>query len=281
MADIRFPTADEIEGFWAFDKMHAPRPLHPLSQALIMDTIARGFTRAQAEYDCPVVTSTRPVNNYFYVAFHPHPDEAEIADRMSRYLSNVERLVPLVGKRWTEEWLPLIKERNEGERDRDYSTVADEELFARYHEMTRWMEQMWYVHGHINFALISGAALSDFYDEVIQPSDPTEAYQILQGYHTRPVDAAHGLWRLSRTAKASTVLQRVFNENHPRDLKAALERSGFKGEDLAEVIYGSCRQAGNGPNPSRSAAIYAGLPVEVSTNTLNMACPSGMKSLMP
>jgi len=63
-------------------------------------------------------------------------------------------------------------------------------------------------------------------------------------------------------------------------IKAALERSGFKGEDLAEVIYGSCRQAGNGPNPSRSAAIFAGLPVTVPTNTLNMACPSGMKSIM-
>jgi acetyl-CoA C-acetyltransferase len=63
-------------------------------------------------------------------------------------------------------------------------------------------------------------------------------------------------------------------------IKAALERSGFQGKDLAEVIYGSCRQAGNGPNPSRSAAIFAGLPVEVPTNTLNMACPSGMKSIM-
>jgi acetyl-CoA C-acetyltransferase len=63
-------------------------------------------------------------------------------------------------------------------------------------------------------------------------------------------------------------------------IKAALERSGFEGKDLAEVIYGSCRQAGNGPNPSRSAAIFAGLPVEVPTNTLNMACPSGMKSIM-
>jgi acetyl-CoA C-acetyltransferase len=63
-------------------------------------------------------------------------------------------------------------------------------------------------------------------------------------------------------------------------IKAALERSGFKGKDLAEVIYGSCRQAGNGPNPARSAMIFAGIPVEVPANTLNMACPSGMKSIM-
>jgi acetyl-CoA C-acetyltransferase len=63
-------------------------------------------------------------------------------------------------------------------------------------------------------------------------------------------------------------------------IREALARSGFKGEDLAEVIYGNCRQAGNGVNPSRSAAIFAGLPVTLTTNTLNMACPSGMKSIM-
>ncbi len=232
--NVHFPTADEIEGFWAFDKMHAPRPLHPLSQDLVMATLSRGFTRAQAEYDCPIAASSRAVNHYFYMAFHPVADD-ELADRMTRYEANVDRLVPTVGKRWTDEWLPLIKGRNEAERDRDYSAMSDEELFARYHEMTRWMEQMWYIHGHINFALISGAALSDFYDEVMQPSDPTEAYQILQGYHTRPVDAAHGLWRLSRVAKASPVLQQVFDENPPRDLKDALEKSEEGRAFLAEL----------------------------------------------
>ncbi len=63
-------------------------------------------------------------------------------------------------------------------------------------------------------------------------------------------------------------------------IKEALVRSGFKGSDFAEVIYSSCRQAGNGPNPARSAAIFAGLPVDVPSNTVNMACPSGMKSIM-
>lgn len=233
--DIRFPTADEIEGFWAFDKMHAPRPLTPLSQDLVMATLSSGFTRAQAEYDCPIVASSKAINNYFYMAFHPHPDPAVIEDRMSRYLGMVERTVPLVGKRWVDEWFPLIRERNEAERHVDYAELSDNQMFAKYHEMTRWMEQMWYIHGHINFALISGAALSDFYDEVMQPEDPTEAYQILQGYHTRPVDAAHGLWSLGRTVKASPELTRIFDENHPRDLKDALEQSDEGRRFLAEL----------------------------------------------
>jgi pyruvate,water dikinase len=113
--------------------------------------------------------------------------------------------------------------------------MSDTELFARYHEMTRWMEQMWYIHGHINFALISGAALSDFYDEVMQPDDPTEAYQILQGYHTRPVDAAHGLWSLSRTVKNSPVLSQLFADHKPKELAAKLTESEEGRAFLAEL----------------------------------------------
>jgi len=60
-------------------------------------------------------------------------------------------------------------------------------------------------------------------------------------------------------------------------IREALRRAGIQGGDVSEVIYGSCRQAGNGPNPSRTASLKAGIPISVSTNTINMACPSGMK----
>ncbi len=223
--DIHFPTADEIDGFWAFDKMHAPRPLHPLSQDLVMTTLGWGFTKAQEEYDCPVVASNQAINHYFFMSFHPHPDESVIEDRMSRYLDTLNTKVPLVGKRWTNEWLPLIRTRNESERDVDYSSMSDAELKAKLTDMTDWMREMWYIHGHINFALLSGAALSDMYDEVMRPEDPTESYQILQGHHTRPVDAAHALWKLSRTAKHSPLLNELFGSTSTRELAAKLEQS--------------------------------------------------------
>ncbi len=58
---------------------------------------------------------------------------------------------------------------------------------------------------------------------------------MLQGYHTRPVDAAHGLWDLSRIAKNSPTLSRIFDENHPRDLKQALEQTEEGRDYLAKV----------------------------------------------
>ncbi|MBW2262172.1 MAG: acetyl-CoA C-acyltransferase, partial [Deltaproteobacteria bacterium] len=42
-------------------------------------------------------------------------------------------------------------------------------------------------------------------------------------------------------------------------IKAAVERAGVEGAEIAEVIYGSCRQAGNGPNPARTASVKGGV----------------------
>jgi acetyl-CoA C-acetyltransferase len=62
-------------------------------------------------------------------------------------------------------------------------------------------------------------------------------------------------------------------------IREAVKRADLKPEDINEVILGSCRQAGNGPNPSRTAAVRGGLPVSVPSQTINMACPSGMKAI--
>ncbi|HSO66686.1 MAG TPA: acetyl-CoA C-acyltransferase, partial [Desulfatirhabdiaceae bacterium] len=56
-------------------------------------------------------------------------------------------------------------------------------------------------------------------------------------------------------------------------IREAIRRAGIQPGDVSEVIYGSCRQAGNGPNPSRTASLKAGIPIHISTNTINMACP--------
>ena len=59
----------------------------------------------------------------------------------------------------------------------------------------------------------------------------------------------------------------------------ALKRAKVKGDQVDEVILGHCRQAGNGPNPSRTASVRGGVPMSVPTNTINKACPSAMKAL--
>jgi acetyl-CoA C-acetyltransferase len=62
-------------------------------------------------------------------------------------------------------------------------------------------------------------------------------------------------------------------------IKTAIERAGVSPDSIDEVVVGHCRQAGNGPNPSRTAALKGGVPANVPANTINMACPSGMKAM--
>jgi acetyl-CoA C-acetyltransferase len=62
-------------------------------------------------------------------------------------------------------------------------------------------------------------------------------------------------------------------------LRGALFQAHLPGELVGQVIGGSCRQAGNGLNPVRTASLLAGLPASVPAQTLNMACPSGMKAI--
>jgi phosphohistidine swiveling domain-containing protein len=242
MADdeVVFPGPDEIEGFWGLDKMHAPRPVTPLSFDLVVQTLGEGFTKAQAEYDCPIMVTTRDVNHYFYVAFHPIPDEAEIADRLSRYPDKLAAMVPGIGRTWEEKWKPEVRSRNEAEKTADYSSLSDDELVAKLDELTEWMRYQWWIHGHINFVLLSSSAFCDLYDEVMQPERSTEAYQMLQGFPTRSVDAAHGLWALSRTAKASATLRQLFQEKTPAEVLAALDETeegrAFRA-DLDEFLF--------------------------------------------
>ena len=76
----------------------------------------------------------------------------------------------------------------------------------------------------------------------------------------------------------------AYAEVPPMRLAAALiqalpERLGLDPAEVREVFLGHCRQAGHGPNPARSAALWGGLPQTVPATTLNMACPSGMVAL--
>jgi acetyl-CoA C-acetyltransferase len=60
-------------------------------------------------------------------------------------------------------------------------------------------------------------------------------------------------------------------------IKEAVSRAGIKPENIEEVIFGNSVQAGQGPNPARQSAIKAGLPVEVTSFTVNKLCGSGLK----
>ena len=62
-------------------------------------------------------------------------------------------------------------------------------------------------------------------------------------------------------------------------IKAALERADVAPQDVQHVIMGQVLQAGQGQIPSRQAQIKAGIPKQVSSETINKVCASGMRAV--
>ncbi len=61
-------------------------------------------------------------------------------------------------------------------------------------------------------------------------------------------------------------------------IRAALERAEVGGEVVDHVVMGQVLQAGQGQVPSRQAQIKAGIPREVSSETINKVCASGIRA---
>ena len=61
-------------------------------------------------------------------------------------------------------------------------------------------------------------------------------------------------------------------------ISAALERAQVEPEQVEHVIVGQVLQAGQGQIPSRQAQIKAGIPKEVSSETINKVCASGLRA---
>jgi acetyl-CoA C-acetyltransferase len=59
---------------------------------------------------------------------------------------------------------------------------------------------------------------------------------------------------------------------------AALERAAVEPEQVEHVVMGQVLQAGQGQIPSRQAQIKAGIPKEVSSETINKVCASGLRA---
>ena len=93
----------------------------------------------------------------------------------------------------------------------------------------------------------------------------------------RPSSSAAPAHRSGRWAGASSTLDAT--ELGGLAIKAALERADVAGEEVQHVIMGQVLQAGQGQIPSRQAQIKAGIPKEVSSETINKVCASGMRAV--
>jgi acetyl-CoA C-acetyltransferase len=62
--------------------------------------------------------------------------------------------------------------------------------------------------------------------------------------------------------------------------RGAIAKAGLGPSEIGEVMIGNVISAGLGQNVARQVAIYAGIPVQVGSTSVNMVCGSGMRAVM-
>jgi acetyl-CoA C-acetyltransferase len=62
-------------------------------------------------------------------------------------------------------------------------------------------------------------------------------------------------------------------------VRAALERVGLEGREVEYAIMGQVLQGGAGQAPARQAAVAAGIPIEVPSDTVNKVCASSLRAV--
>jgi acetyl-CoA C-acetyltransferase len=63
-------------------------------------------------------------------------------------------------------------------------------------------------------------------------------------------------------------------------IEEAMKRARVPADEVDEVIMGNVVSAGLGQNPTRQAAIHAGVPFNAGSVTVNKVCGSGLKAVM-
>ena len=193
-APTDFPIPSDLEGFWQWDKMHCPRPQTALTQDIFNSAISEGFSRGMDEFACPVGLVYKSINTYAYFTLVPQDlGDETIEQRVERYKATLETILPNMGTLWADEWLPSIIPGLESSMTRDYTALTDQQLINTLEQMQKDYIERYVVHGKINFAIASASLFVDFYNEHMDPEDPTEAYEALQGFPTISLAAGRGM----------------------------------------------------------------------------------------
>src|SRR4051794_20768336 len=110
--------------FLAWDNLHAPRPLTPLS-TIITQHLGEGFTAAMNEYACSVGLRFQSFNYYAYAGlFSIDPGAEGAAAGRARYRENLDKLIPNLGRLWKDVWEPSMVPALDRSRNTDYRSLS-------------------------------------------------------------------------------------------------------------------------------------------------------------
>ena len=208
---------------WKRDLAHFPGQLTELDGELLRTCIGGGFAAVMEANGLPFRYQLRRLWTYHYEhdGVAPMSDEARAAMRTSLAAIR-ERMRTTVSTRWTQEWLPEIREHLAFWEGVDPTTLARADLATHLDATLERAARLWVVHFELVIAAsFAKGALVELYDELFTPESPLEAQTLLTGFDVLTTRAARALWPL-RTLVSAGPVRDAFLRVAPRDAMTEL-----------------------------------------------------------
>ena len=250
---ITWDPPEMVDLLFMQDRMHAPVPITPLTGWLNSYPFAVGANRGFATAGQPLMFVIRRYNTYYYFAIAPSipPEQMEAAGRRAEETLN--ELLPTFGDRWDNEWLAEVKGILDYWSRFDLSAASDAALLEHLDEALKKYERLWDIHFIIAAPFLTGPSMFvDMYNDLLEPDDPLEAYELLYCDHNMSLEVGYALWELSqnyidipavveplRSGAASAALSEFAGTDEGRaflsDLKEVLDQYGHRSDGIMEV----------------------------------------------
>jgi pyruvate,water dikinase len=233
---ITWDHPDQAALPWAQDRMHAPKPMTPLSHWFANNGFRLGANKAVSAYNAPVAFHCGHFNYYYYMAIAPSVPPEEMPEAGQLAEKALVAAMPEIERRWREEWLPELKATWEAWEQYDLDAATLPELFGRVEEMRALYERIWEIHFLLLVPVFIGfSEFRDMYTGLFPGCHELEPLRLLQGFDNKSLEAGRAFWGLAQRAAEQPELAALIRTTPAAEVRSALEGSEQGTQFLAEV----------------------------------------------
>ncbi len=218
---VEWASADEQKIPWELDLMHFNNVMPPL-EAEFWAQFMHGAELAMQDFEMPLQMVAKPFNYWLYTGIFPRIPPEEMPEQTRRSDEVLMATVARLQERWDEEWLPEIKKQIEEWDAFDVTAASTADLQTHLTEVWAGAQRLADIHFQIIFPVYIALSLfDDLYNDLF-PGGVLESQKLVQGFDNKTLKVNRALWDLSRKARASDGVRKIFNEHAAGDVMNAL-----------------------------------------------------------
>lgn len=213
----------DAERTWRLDRLHHPDPIAPLDFWLFEEVVLNGILEAGRAYGDVQDFRVRRINTYLFVSAIPSSD----APGPEAQRKVIEATIT-VRSFWEDTIYPEIQDHLRWWASVDLLSLSNEGLLEHLAETVERARRVWVLHFLVTRPTFTSIVeLTDLYLDVCGGTD-LDAFELIQGFGNKTVEAGRALWRMSRSAAEDPAVRSAVEAGALDTLEGTEWLAGFR-----------------------------------------------------